>query len=62
MNDIPEIQPVSYAYHRRKADQAWDLAGCARQDGDKADEERWTKIAREHQRLATEFFHAGDKG
>jgi hypothetical protein len=25
----------------RKIDQAYDLAGCARQDGDKADEQRW---------------------
>jgi len=31
---------------KRKINQAWELAGCARQDGDKADEARWTKEAR----------------
>ena len=36
---------------RRKADQAWELAGCARQDGDKADEARWTAEALEYTRL-----------
>lgn len=30
---------------RRKADQAWEMAGCARQDGDTADELRWTHEA-----------------
>ena len=25
----------------RKIDQAYELAGCARQDGDKVDEKRW---------------------
>ena len=34
--------------NRRKADQHWDLAGMARRDGDKADEERHTKLAREY--------------
>lgn len=27
----------------RKIDQAYELAGLARQDGDKADEQRWLK-------------------
>jgi hypothetical protein len=25
---------------RRKADQAWEMAGCARKDGDTADEQK----------------------
>lgn len=44
-------QPVDY---RRKADQAWELAGLARQDGDRADEERWTKEARRLERMLKE--------
>jgi hypothetical protein len=31
---------------RRKADQAWELAGCARVDGDKKDEAYYTNRAR----------------
>ena len=34
---------------RRKADQAWECAGCARQDHDKVDAERWTAKAQEYQ-------------
>lgn len=34
-------------YMRRKADQAWEMAGLAAQDGDKADCVRWTKEAQE---------------
>lgn len=30
----------------RKRDQAWEMAGCARQDNDTADEKRWTDAAR----------------
>ena len=30
----------------RKADQHWDMAGLARQDGDKVDSEHQTKLAR----------------
>jgi len=45
---------TTYQYHRRKADQAWELAGCARRDGDTADEKRWTEEARNHDRLAAE--------
>ena len=33
---------------RRKRDQAWELSGCARVDGDKADEARWAAKAREY--------------
>jgi hypothetical protein len=32
--------------HIRKADQEWELAGCARQDGDKAAELKHTERAR----------------
>lgn len=39
---------------RRKADQAWEMAGLARQDGDTADEKRWTARARELDRQAKE--------
>jgi hypothetical protein len=31
---------------RRKENEAWELAGCARVDRDKTDEARWTAIAR----------------
>lgn len=31
---------------RRKADQHWEMAGLARQDGDKVDAERHTQLAR----------------
>ena len=31
---------------RRKEDQAWELAGCARVDGDRVDEKKWTEEAR----------------
>lgn len=33
------------AYVRRKRDQAWEFAGCARTDGDHVDETRWMKEA-----------------
>ena len=35
---------------RRKRDQAWDMAGLARQDGDTKDSERRTKEAREYEK------------
>lgn len=34
---------------RRKANQSWELAGCARQDGDKVDEAKHTADARKYQ-------------
>lgn len=40
---------------RRKRDQSWDLAGCARQDGDKTDEARHTADAREYERQIKEY-------
>ena len=36
---------------RRKANQAWEMAGFARQDNDKVDEARRTADAREYDRL-----------
>ena len=41
---------------RRKADQAWDLAGLSRQDNDQADAERYTAQAREYERLLRETY------
>jgi len=40
---------------RRKADQHWDMAGLARQDGDKADEARHTKLARDYEAQIREY-------
>lgn len=40
---------------RRKADQHWEMAGLARQDGDTADEKRHTWLARDYQRRANEW-------
>jgi hypothetical protein len=39
-------------YCRRKADQHWEMAGLAHQDGDTVDALRHTKLAREWDRLA----------
>lgn len=41
-------------YYRMKADQEWELAGLARQDGDHQDALKHTEKAREYQRLARE--------
>lgn len=38
----------------RKANQEWDMAGLARQDGDKKDEAEHTRKAREYDRMARE--------
>jgi hypothetical protein len=40
--------------YRGKADQAYELAGLAYQDGDKADGDRWLLKAKEYDRLARE--------
>jgi hypothetical protein len=45
---------AEYLRCRRKADQHWDMAGLARQDGDKKDAERHTKLAREWEEKARE--------
>lgn len=39
------VEEMSLETLRRKRDQAWEMAGLARQDGDKADEERHTQSA-----------------
>lgn len=40
---------------RRKADQHWDMAGLARQDGDAADAQRHTDKAREYEKQLREL-------
>lgn len=40
---------------RRKADQAWEMAGLARQDRDARDEERYTTEARQYERQIKEI-------
>lgn len=50
----------SVAYLRMKADQHWDMAGLARQDGDHADEKRHTDKAREYEQMAREAYQ-GEK-
>ena len=40
---------------RRKADQEWDMAGLARQDGDIPDSIRHTEKAREYERQLGEL-------
>lgn len=42
---------------RREHDQAWELAGCARRDRDKADEDRWTSKARMYAAEITKRIH-----
>lgn len=44
----------SAQYYRMKANQHWEMAGLARADGDKADEQRHTAKAREFDKLASE--------
>jgi hypothetical protein len=39
------------ARYRRKADQHWEMAGLARQDGDMVDAERHTAEARRYEQL-----------
>ena len=56
---IRNAEPRSDNLHierlRRKRDQAWEMAGLARQDGDSADQKRWTDEAREYQRQLAEL-------
>lgn len=33
---------------RRKAEQAWEMAGCARRDHDSKDEQKWIKVAQKY--------------
>lgn len=53
-NKVPENANEEYHRYRRKADQHWDMAGLARQDGDKSDETRQTNLAREFEAKAKE--------
>lgn len=39
----------------RKENEQWELAGCARQDGDKTAELQHTQNAREYSRMAQEL-------
>lgn len=48
--DRPELARL-----RRKADQEWDMAGLARQDGDRDDEIRHTNKAREYEQQLREL-------
>lgn len=45
---------------RRKRDQAWELAGCARRDGDHKDEQRHTENARRYSREITDRLLGGE--
>lgn len=47
MPTVTEIESWSDEKLRRKEDQAWDMAGLARKDGDKKDEIRHTAIAKQ---------------
>lgn len=49
-NPTPEKERL-----RRKANQHWDMAGLARQDGDTKDAERHTKLARDYERKLGEL-------
>ena len=42
-------------YCKPKANQHWEMAGLARADGDKADEARHTKLAREWDAKANDY-------
>jgi len=41
-----KLEDMTREQLQRKADQAWELAGLARQDRDYKDAERWTKEAK----------------
>lgn len=49
-----DLQGLSLEQLRRKADQAWEMAGLARQDGDKEDEARHTAKARMYDSAVSE--------
>lgn len=40
------VKQYTYEECIRKSNQAWELAGCARQDGDKEDEQKHIELAR----------------
>lgn len=48
--------------YRRKADQHWEMAGCARRDNDDADAQRHTKLAWEWMERARQGgYHTAEK-
>ncbi len=51
-----------YVRLMRKADQAWEMGGLARQDGDTADMERQYAKAREYQAQANAIVRAEQGG
>ena len=52
---MEKTEELSYDRLRRKADQHWEMAGLARMDGDRKDEERHTKLAREYDQKIREL-------
>jgi hypothetical protein len=52
---MPHPAPDPLERYRRKRDQAYEMAGCARMDGDRTDETRWLNEAKEYERLIKEY-------
>lgn len=50
--------PIDISNERliRKANQHYEMAGCARQDGDKVDELKHLQMAKEYDRLLMELY------
>ena len=44
-----KLEDMSYDQLQRKADQAWEMASLARQDGDRKDAEHRTKEAQQYE-------------
>lgn len=55
MSDLPEFWPD--AKLRRKANQHWEMAGLARQDGDVKDEKRHNDLAVKYDRIIKDRLH-----
>lgn len=55
MSKQPEYFNWSVDKLRRKANQEWELAGLARQDGDKADAAKHTELARLYDQRAADL-------
>ena len=53
--EIDKALSRGYDYCRMKADQHWDMAGLARQDGDIEDSKKHTDLAREYQVLCKQL-------
>ena len=56
MEDLSVEYTWSQEKLRRKINQAWELAGCARQDGDKSEEKRRTDEARRLTEILKELY------